>query len=220
MRTERSEVHEEKRDTGRLEAFSDGVFAIAVTLLILEVRAPLPGTLQEGETLAGALLRAWPAYLAFATSFATLLIVWVNHHNLFRLIVRTDHALLLLNGFLLLIVTFIPFPTNVIAEYMQERDARAASVLYSGAFFVLALAFNALWRYAARGGRLLSRTASRTLIATINRQFAIGPFTYLACVIVALVNGIAGFVGIVLVALYWALPEHLRPGPKGAEQPA
>src|SRR3954465_1296385 len=87
--------------TARLEAFSDGVFAIAVTLLVLELRVPLPDSLPEGTTLGQALRHEWPAYLAFITSFTTLLIVWVNHHNLFRLIERTDHALLLINGFLL-----------------------------------------------------------------------------------------------------------------------
>ncbi|HET8628339.1 MAG TPA: TMEM175 family protein, partial [Thermomicrobiales bacterium] len=72
----------EEKETGRVEAFSDGVFAIAATLLVLELRVPLPGELAAGETLFTALRHAWPTYLAFVTSFATILIVWTNHHNL------------------------------------------------------------------------------------------------------------------------------------------
>ncbi len=95
MQTEEIERTGGEKETGRLEAFSDGVFAIAVTLLVLELRVPLPGSLREGERLLDALLHEWPAYLAFVTSFATILIVWVNHHNLFKLINRTDHYFLL-----------------------------------------------------------------------------------------------------------------------------
>jgi uncharacterized membrane protein len=212
VRTEERERVGDEKETGRLEAFSDGVFAIAVTLLVLELRAPLPGTLQ-GDNLFRALLHVWPSYLAFVTSFATVLIVWTNHHNLFKLIHRTDHNLLLLNGFLLFIVTFIPFPTNVLAEYIREPDARTASVFYAATFLVMAVAFNLLWRYASRDGRLLARDADTRLVRIINKQFQIGPLTYLVCVVGAAINAVAGFVLVTALAVYWALPEHLRPGP-------
>jgi uncharacterized membrane protein len=199
--------------TARLEAFSDGVFAIAVTLLVLELRVPLPDSLPEGTSLGQALWHEWPAYLAFITSFTTLLIVWVNHHNLFRLIVRTDHALLLINGFLLATVTIIPFPTHVLAEYLLEPDARTASVFYAGSFLAMAIAFNLLWRYAAHEGRLLAPDVDQRLIEMIGAQFRIGPATYLLCVAVAAVNAIAGFALTIALAVYWALPERMRPGP-------
>jgi uncharacterized membrane protein len=205
-----------EKETGRLEAFSDGVFAIAVTLLVLELRAPLPGTLQ-GDGLLRALLHAWPSYLAFVTSFVTVLIMWINHHNLFRMIHRTDHNLLLLNGFLLLVVTFIPFPTNVLAEYIREPDARTAAIFYSGTFLVMAVAFNLLWRYASHGRRLLARDADERTIRIINKQFRIGPLSYVVCVVAAAINAVAGFVLVMALALYWALPEHLRPGPGRGE---
>ncbi|MGI8857432.1 MAG: TMEM175 family protein [Thermomicrobiales bacterium] len=214
MRTEEIEQVEEERQTGRLEAFSDGVFAIAVTLLVLELRAPLPGTLHEGESLLHALLHAWPAYLAFVTSFVTILIMWINHHNIFKLIARIDHTFLLLNGFLLITVTFIPFPTNVIAEYIREPEARTAAVFYAGTFLLMAIAFNLVWRYAAHDRRLLARNVDMRLVSIINKQFQIGPVPYVLCVVVALINAIAGFALIIALAVYWALPEHLRPGPK------
>ncbi|MFL5760058.1 MAG: TMEM175 family protein [Thermomicrobiales bacterium] len=135
----------EELGTGRLELFSDGVFAIAVTLLVLELRVPLPGALADGSTLREALWQEWPTYLAFATSFATFLIAWVNHQNLFRLIARVDHTFLLLNGLLLATITFIPFPTHVLAEYLREPGPRTAAVFYVGSFLVMALAFNLLW---------------------------------------------------------------------------
>ena len=217
MRNEEIAPVEEGKDTGRLEAFSDGVFAIAVTLLVLELRAPLPGTLHEGESLLHALLHEWPSYLAFVTSFVTVLIVWINHHNLFKMIRRTDHNLLLLNGFLLLVVTFIPFPTNVLAEYIQQPDARTAAIFYSGTFLVMAIAFNLLWRYTSHDGRLLARDADMQLVRVINKQFQIGPLTYVVCVVGAAINAVAGFALVSALAVYWALPEHLRPGPGRGE---
>lgn len=200
------------KETGRLEAFSDGVFAIAVTLLILEVRLPQPGELHEGEKLWDAIVHEWPAYLAFATSFATILIVWVNHHTIFRLIQRTDHTLLLLNGLLLFTVTVIPFPTYVLAEYIREPGARTASTLYAGTFLAATIAFNLLWRYAIRSGRLLARDADRSLVQKINKQFRFGPLPYAVCVVVAVVNAVAAFALLMALAVYWALPERVRPG--------
>ncbi len=216
MRTEERVQRGDEKETGRLEAFSDGVFAIAMTLLVLELRAPPPGTLQS-DSLLRALLHAWPSYLAFVTSFATVLIVWINHHNLFRMIRRTDHTLLLLNGFLLIVVTFIPFPTNVLAEYIREPDARTAAIFYSGTFLAMAIAFNLLWRYAAHDRRLLARDADERLIRIINKQFQIGPLTYVVCVVGAVINAVAGFALVTALAVYWALPEHLRPGPGRGE---
>lgn len=209
----------EEKETGRVEAFSDGVFAIAATLLVLEVRVPLPGELAAGETLFTALRYAWPTYLAFVTSFATILIVWTNHHNLFRLIRRTDHPFLLLNGLLLFTVTLIPFPTDIVAEYLRAPGARTAAVFYAGAFFAMALAFNAVWRYARRGGRLLARDADPRLIRTIDQQFLLGPVTYAIAVAVAAVDGLAGLALVTALAVYWALPEHVRPGPGHVARP-
>ncbi len=201
------------RETDRLEAFSDGVFAIAVTLLVLELRAPLPTDLHEGEHLWEALRHEWPAYLAFATSFATILIMWVNHHNLFALIKRTDHTFLLLNGLLLATITIIPFPTNVLAEYIREPDARTAAIFYAGTFLAMAIAFNRLWWYAQRDRRLLDPNVDPALIRVLNQQFGIGPLTYVVALIIAALQPVAGFVVVIALAVYWALPEGLRPGP-------
>ena len=97
----------DEKETGRLEAFSDGVFAIAITLLILEIH--VPKEVEKGG-LAPALLAEWPSYLAFVSSFAIIGIMWINHHRMFEFVRRIDQTLLLLNGLLLLAITFIPFP--------------------------------------------------------------------------------------------------------------
>jgi len=131
----------------RLEAFSDGVFAIAITLLILDVR--VPRDLPQTTRLADAMLAAWPNYFAFLTSFATIGIMWMNHHRLFRIIARADHALLIWNGLLLLGITFVPFPTALIAEYIQRPDQRTAAMVLGGTYVFLALMFNGLWWHAA-----------------------------------------------------------------------
>jgi uncharacterized membrane protein len=201
------------RETGRVEVFSDGVFAIAITLLVLELRAPLSTALHEGERLWDALWHEWPAYLAFATSFATILIVWVNHHNLFMLVRRVDHPFLLLNGLLLATVTVIPFPTQVLAEYIREPDAHTAAIFYAATFLAMAIAFNRLWWYAQRDGRLLAPDVDPARLRAITGQFRLGPLSYVVALAVAALQPLAGFALVMLLAVYWALPEGRRPGP-------
>ena len=105
---------------------------MAITLLALNITVPHRASLQHWSGLTTALLDQWPVYLAYALSFLTILIMWINHHNLFRLIKRTDQMFLLLNGFLLLVVTTIPFATALLAEYLQDPDKRVAQVVYCG----------------------------------------------------------------------------------------
>ena len=130
---------EESDETTRVEAFSDGIFAIAMTLLILEIRLPHEGLLGES------LLQLWPSYLAFLTSFATIGVMWVNHHRLFNLIQRTDQGLLGLNLLLLLGVTFLPFPTAVVSQHISSSDARLAAMFYNGVFIVIAICWGVLF---------------------------------------------------------------------------
>src|SRR2546430_17338014 len=114
---------------GRVEAFSDGVFAIAITLLILEIRVPH----GDGGLWAG-LLALWPSYIAFLMSFVVILIMWVNHHELLRMVRRVNYPFLFANGFLLLTVTFIPFPTAVVAANLATPRSEAAGAVFLGWF--------------------------------------------------------------------------------------
>jgi len=199
VRTDETERLGEERETGRLEAFSDGVIAVAITLLVLDIKVPRASDLG-GASLLYVLAHQWPVYLAYLTSFATILVMWLNHHNLFKQITRADHTLLLLNGLLLLAITLVPFPTALMAEYIREPQARTAAVVYAGSFVLIALFFNALWRYAAHDGRLLVPTADRQFVADINRQFRIGPILYVIAVGLALISAVVCFTYVTVIA--------------------
>ena len=162
-------------ETSRIEAFSDGVFAIAAALLILEVKVPSAN--QTRLTIQ--LLQQWPSYFAFVLSFLFIGIMWINHHRLFTHIKRADDGLLVLNLLLLLGVCAIPFPTAVLAIHLRSSGARTAAILYNGSYLVIAGLFNLLWRYAV-GKKLLDQTTQATADA-ISRQYAFGPLLYLAC---------------------------------------
>lgn len=195
-------------ETGRIEAFSDGVFAIAITLLVLDIKVPL-GTPAEAHLLR-ALADQWPAYLAFVTSFATIGIMWINHHRLFTLIRRIDHALLIFNGLLLLGVTFVPFPTALLAAYLGQRGQEVAALVYTGTFTVIAVFFNVLWRYAAHGHRLLDRRASPQAVRAITRAYSWGPPVYFLSFCLAVVNVTASIAMTVALAVFFALPSRSR----------
>ena len=196
--------------TSRLEAFSDGVFAIAITLLILEVKVPHAGS---GESLARALLDLWPSYLGYAISFVTLGIMWTNHHAIFRYIHRSDRYFLLIHIFFLMCISFLPFPTAVLAEHLPEAESRQLAVaFYSGTLVVIALAYNAVWWYAVGKRRLLDPGADPAAVRTISLRYALGPVSYGVSLALAFVNVWASLgVHAVLMVLY-LLPERKRDG--------
>lgn len=128
----------ESGGTGRLEAFSDGVFAIAATLLVLEFSVGTAG----GRDLGSALLHLWPAYLAYVTSFVTIGIIWINHHYCVETMARADRTLMFLNLLLLLTVAFLPFPTRLVAEYLRKDGEQAAVYAYDATFVLMAIVYN------------------------------------------------------------------------------
>lgn len=196
----------EVRETARIEAFSDGVFAIAVTLLVLNLQ--VPHNMRADRELLRALLSQWPSYLAYVTSFATISIMWLNHHRLFTVIRRTDTTLLLINGLLLLGVTFVPFPTAVVAEYIPRAGAHIAAAVFSGTYTVLAIFFNLLWRYAAHKNRLLDHRADPHLVAAITRGYSYGPPAYFLTFVLAFVSVGASVTMNLALGIFWALPSQ------------
>ena len=200
-----------EKETARLEAFSDGVFAIAITLLVLEMKVPP----AAGHDLWRRLLAQWPSYFAFVTSFATIGIMWLNHHRLFNLIGRTDHRLMLLNGVLLLGVTFVPYPTSVVAAYLGHDGSKAAAAFLAITYILIAIAFNLLWRYTsseARTPRLLRVPGDHPAVRAIHLSYRFGPLYYLATLVLAFWDARAS-VGLNLaLAVYWALPLPGRDG--------
>jgi len=191
------------KETTRVEAFSDGVFAIAITLLILEIKVPSPGS---GD-LAAQLLRQWPSYFSFVISFAFIGIMWMNHHRLFTHIHRSNDALLVFNLLLLLGVTAVPFPTAVLAAHLGRPGQRVAALLFNGTYLFIAIAFNLLWRYAASGNRrLLAANVDTASVERITRQYAFGPISYLVCVALGWVNVPASLALNAALACFFALP--------------
>ncbi len=193
------------RDTGRIEAFSDGVFAIAITLLVIEIGVPhLAG---EGTTLSQTLAEQWPSYLGYAISFLQIGVIWANHHNRFRFIVRSDHILLFLNILFLMCVAFIPFTTALLAEYLRGSRAEQATAgaVYAGTLAVTAIFFTLLWLYAAGNYRLVSRNLDPNLLRAMTRRYVLGALAYLLTFALAFVSVTASL--IVVLALIFVLPE-------------
>lgn len=170
--------------TSRLEAFSDGVFAIAITLLVLEIKVPHFEGPPTSSSLTDALLREWPAYLALVTSFFTVLIMWVHHHIVFRLVQRADVRLLFVNGLLLLFISVVPFPTAVVAEYLGTTAAPTACTLYAGFFVGISICFQLL-RQAAFRPSVLVPDASPATVKRLSRSYWFGPPLYLLATLTA-----------------------------------
>jgi len=209
------------KETGRVEAFSDGVFAIAITLLILDLRVPRVDEVNalvdarqvaSGTALAWKLGDLWPNVLAYLMSFAVILVIWVNHHGVFGIIRRTDQAFLFWNGLLLMLVTIIPFPTALLAEYMSHGESgqfRVAALVYAGHGTLIAFAFRLLWRYAIKNGRLLLPGYDRASITRIDDRYRWGPVAYLLAFGLAFVTPWAS-VGVCLaLAIYFSFEGFL-----------
>jgi uncharacterized membrane protein len=202
----RPRVHDDavgETGTGRLEAFSDGVFAIAITLLILEIRVP-----RGTERLGDALFDLWPSYLAYTTSFFSIGVMWINHHAIFARLGRGDHALMFLNTLLLLVIAFIPFPTRLVAEYLREGGSaeRTAALAYGCTAIVLAIVFQAVWRYAAIGRRLIRADVPQAAVDDINRSFAPGIPLYAGATAVAFASPLAAIALFLALAVFYAVP--------------
>ena len=201
-----------EKETGRLEAFSDGVFAVAITLLVVNLSVPHApaGTTFTAATLANELLRQWPSYVAFVTSFATVLIMWINHHSLFKMIHKSDTRFMFANGFLLLLVTLVPFPTALVAEYLTNpQAAKTATAVYAGLFVLISLGYLALWVAASNKRRLIKPTVSDEAVRAITRRTFIGFPTYMLAVIVAFIQPIISIAICIVLWVFWSTTSLL-----------
>ena len=134
-----------RTDSARLEAFSDGVFAIVITLLALDLKPELTDSARESRTLLWQLASRWPTYLAFVASFSTVIIMWVDHHGLLKFVRRVDTKVLFANGLLMLLTTLVPFTTALLSAHFMEPSGSLAGALYSGLFVLINAAYNLLW---------------------------------------------------------------------------
>jgi uncharacterized membrane protein len=191
--------------TSRLETFADGVFAIAATLLILNVDAQV----SDVPDLGSRLLHIWPSYLAYAVSFVTIGIMWVNHHTLMTQIERADRRFLLATVGLLMCIAFVPFPTRLVAEHIRAEGARDAALAYGFTMVATAVMFSVTWFYASRGNRLLRADADPAIVTGISRSYLPGPWIYLGATLIAFASPTASVLVFMATALFYVLESSL-----------
>lgn len=183
------------KDARRLEAFSDGVFAIAITLLILEIKVPSAENAATPALLWAALLARWPSYFAFLLSFGTILIAWVGHHLLLQEVRRVTPELVWANGLLLLIITFLPFPTSLVAEHLTHPSGSVAAAVYAGVNALNGLMFLLMF-LAVRASA--AETGSK-VVSSLHRPL----FGALMCGAAALVAFVSPVASLLVVAAVW-----------------
>ena len=188
--------------TDRLEAFSDGVIAIAITLLILEIHVP---PARQGHLL-DALAHQWPSYVAFVLSFVTIGIMWVSHHSMFERIAAVDRKLLFINLLLLMGIGFLPFPTSLMATYVREggTNSHIAAAIYSSTLVAIGIAFSGMWLHMARRPWLLAPGVPLERMQIAFKRSLVGPGLYLLTVGLAFISAPACFVAYALISLYFA----------------
>jgi uncharacterized membrane protein len=196
--------------TARLETFADGVFAIAATLLILNVDAQV----REGSTGIGdRLLEIWPSYIAYAVSFVTIGIIWSNHHTVMAQCGRVNRTFLMLNVFLLLCVAFLPFPTRLVAEHLRDRaELEPAALAYGATMTVMSVCYLSLWLYAIRGRRLLRDDSDARTVSGITRSYLPGTPLYLTATLLALVSPLASVALFGAIALFYVVESSIFGG--------
>jgi uncharacterized membrane protein len=185
------------KQTVRLEAFSDGVFAIAITLLVLELRPPEDGNLLRG------LLHLWPSYVSFVLSFVTILIMWTNHHANLTHVERVDGHLLFANGLLLLFITFVPFPTAVLAGHLGGEGARTAAAFYALTYVAINVAWLFFWRTIARSRATIAPALTDHEVRAVTIALLVGFVSYAAAAAVAWVSALGGIALCMLLAIFW-----------------
>jgi uncharacterized membrane protein len=188
--------------TGRLEAFSDGVFAIAVTLLVLDIGI----SATAGHDLLGAIRGLWPSYLAYVASFSTIGAAWLGHNAITEYLDRTDAAFVRLNLLLLLIISFLPFPTRLVAEYIDQDKAERVAVTFYGIVLVLATTMLlVLWRYAVRA-KLVRPDLADEEIELLTERLTPGLGAYLVLIVSGLFLPVIAVIGFLGIALYYIIP--------------
>jgi uncharacterized membrane protein len=190
--------------TGRLEAFSDGVFAIAITLLVLDIAVPAGASAHLLRSVA----HLWPSYLAYVVSFSTIGAIWLGHNAITEYLERADAGFVRLNLLLLLVVAFLPFPTRLFADFIgEDQPERVASNIYGISLLVTSALLLLLWRYAVRM-RLVRLDADDEEVQLLTRRLIPGLVAYLVLIIAGLFAPIVASVGYLAVALYFIIPFH------------
>ena len=190
----------------RVEAFSDGVFAIIITLLVLDLHVPRTDEL-DGHSLAQALLQQWPLYVSYMLSFLQVGVVWANHHTMFHYIHHSDHVLLFHNLMLLLCTALLPFTTAIFAEYglAMRSNIQIAAFIYSATLGAAGIFFNLLWRHALRAG-LVNAHADRNRLHALSWHWMFVPVFYGLAFVLTFISPYLSVATYALLLFYYALP--------------
>lgn len=191
-----------------MEAFSDGIFGIAATLLVIEIKIP-PNLANSGQ-LVDALTRQWPAYMSYAASFIYLGICWAHHLYILRYFRRVDHVFLKLNILFLMMIAFIPFPTALLGEHLHlNDDKRIATLVYIGTLIVSSVLFLALWLYGTYKHRLVEESLPDDFITATRQRYTAGPIAYIFCFFIALWYPTTSLVIVLLIFVFYFLPFRI-----------
>lgn len=192
--------------TSRMEALSDGVFAIAITLLVLDLAVPPLADAEQGG-LGLALAREWPSYFAYLVSFLVIGIIWINHHTMLTLVTRVDRPSLFANLALLLTVSVIPFPTRLVAQYLLEPGAGVAAAVYSATMLAMGVAFSGLWLAVSRRPGLLRHPVDAATRRATWRRFGAGQIIYAGAVGLSFVSAVATLALHAALAIYYCFDQ-------------
>ena len=168
-----------EKETVRIEGFSDAVFAIAITLLVLDLHAPEANTIKNSAELLTFLKGEWTSYLAFTLSFFSIFIMWVNHHKIFKQIYSRNTAIMFANGLILFLVSAVSYPTALLARFFDGAASNIAVALYTGIFVFINISYNLLWFVASNNKKLLRPEITNLAIKKIRNNYLYGLPTYL-----------------------------------------
>lgn len=193
------------KDTIRIEAFSDGVFAIAITLLVLNIQVPHSADLKD--SLLNELGKHWASYIAFFIGFFSILVCWINHHHICNYILRCDNNMQILNSLILLVVIIVPFSTSLLAEYINQEEQRTAIAIYGITYCFMALVYDLMWNYAYKY-KFTNPDVDDKFLRAIKRIYDIGIYYTLFAFAISLLSVVAGLVLYTLMFIIYFYPEH------------
>jgi len=200
----------QSKDTSRIESFSDNVFGIALTLLVLTIKVPTIPTGAQPGYLLEQLSAQWPSYVTYVISFFTVLLMWINHHVMFQRVQKADHALMFLNGLMLLPVTLVPYPTSLLAVFISHPQARYAAALFAGAYVMIAGFYNLVWSHITRMNQRQGVKEDEVRIHRMTKKIHLVFALYLFDFCLAFIYPPACIVACFLLTIYLALPELIN----------
>jgi uncharacterized membrane protein len=191
-----------QKETLRIETFSDGVFCIAVTLLSIEIGVEIHGEVTNAG-LKHALQEKWPICLAYVISFINVLLAWIGHHGLFKMLRKSDNSIMITNGLLLMLVALVPFPTKTLGLFLLSDALKTAVIFYTGYFVLISLAFRLLWFAASRNKDLLVHDITEKQIKQTTRNENIGLICNAIVLAVAFISPWAALALSFAMWVYW-----------------